>query len=212
MQRRDRNQEECCKKVLEMLTVTGACNRASGMVGWGAHVLEKLLSSSVIKLSWWADQSNEGKSWLSGDKGCIDRYCMDHKCVFPWWPSWWRIRLQCGRPGFNPWVGKIPWRRERLPTPVLWTGEFHGLYSPWGCKESDMTERLSHHKCIDSQSQIKDGRKKGWLRKRKKMNLIMYMVNTEHLQRRLSLLFILCTPAESGIIDPRCPSLLSSEL
>jgi len=48
--------------------------------------------------------------------------------------------LQCGRPEFNPWVGKIPWRRERLPTPVFWTGEFHGLYSPWGCKESDMTE------------------------------------------------------------------------
>ena len=25
-----------------------------------------------------------------------------------------------GRPGFNPWVGTIPWRRERLPTPVFW--------------------------------------------------------------------------------------------
>ena len=44
------------------------------------------------------------------------------------------LRLQCGRPGFNPWVGKIPWRRERLPTPVSWPGEFHGLYSPWGHK------------------------------------------------------------------------------
>ena len=44
---------------------------------------------------------------------------------------------------FNPWVGKIPWRRERLPIPVLWPGEFHGLYTPWGHKESDMTERLS---------------------------------------------------------------------
>ena len=55
------------------------------------------------------------------------------------------------------WVGKIPWRREWLPTPVLWPGEFHGLYSPWGRKESDTTERLSlsrknstpkfHYKC-----------------------------------------------------------------
>ena len=35
------------------------------------------------------------------------------------------------------------WRRERLPTPVFWTGEFHGLYGPWGCKESDTTKRLS---------------------------------------------------------------------
>ena len=38
-------------------------------------------------------------------------------------------------PGFDPWVGKIPWRRERLPTPVFWPGEFHELYSPWGGKE-----------------------------------------------------------------------------
>ena len=45
----------------------------------------------------------------------------------PQWLSWKRIRLQCGRPGLGPWVGKIPWRREWLPTPVFWPGEFHGL-------------------------------------------------------------------------------------
>ena len=60
----------------------------------------------------------------------------------PLWLSWQRIRLQCGRPGFDPRVGKIPWRRERLPTPVFWPGAFHGLYSLWGLKESDATERL----------------------------------------------------------------------
>ena len=37
----------------------------------------------------------------------------------------------------------VSWRRERLPTPSFWHGEFHGLYSPWGRKELDMTERLS---------------------------------------------------------------------
>ena len=49
------------------------------------------------------------------------------------------------RSELNPWVWKIPWRRERLPTPVFWPGEFDGLglYSPWGFKESDITERLS---------------------------------------------------------------------
>ena len=47
------------------------------------------------------------------------------------------------KPGFDPWVGKISWRREQLPTPVFWSGEFHGLYSPWGCKELDMTEQIS---------------------------------------------------------------------
>jgi len=47
-----------------------------------------------------------------------------------------------------PWVGKIFWRREWQSTPVFSPGEFHGQrslvgYSPWGCKESDMTERLT---------------------------------------------------------------------
>ena len=37
----------------------------------------------------------------------------------------------------------ILWRRERLPTPVFWPGEYHGLYSPWDLKESDTTEKLS---------------------------------------------------------------------
>jgi len=40
----------------------------------------------------------------------------------------------------HPWVEKIPWRRDRLPTSVSWPEEFHGLHSPWGRKESDMTE------------------------------------------------------------------------
>ena len=48
----------------------------------------------------------------------------------------------------DPWVTKIPSRREQLPTPVFLPGEFHGQrslegYSPWSRKESDMTERLS---------------------------------------------------------------------
>ena len=57
--------------------------------------------------------------------------------------SWERIHLQCRRPGFNPWVGKIPWTRKRLQTSVFWPGEFHRLYSPWGHKEADATEQLS---------------------------------------------------------------------
>ena len=55
--------------------------------------------------------------------------------------------LQRERPGFNPWVGKIPWRRKCQSTPVLLPGKSHGQrslvgYSPWGRKESDTTERL----------------------------------------------------------------------
>ena len=49
------------------------------------------------------------------------------------------------RLGFNPWVGKIPWRGAWQPTPVFLPGESHGQrslvgYRPWGCKELDMTE------------------------------------------------------------------------
>ena len=57
------------------------------------------------------------------------------------------VCLQCGRPGFDPWVGKIPWRRKWQPTPVLLPGKFHGPrslvgYSPWGHKQLDTPERL----------------------------------------------------------------------
>ena len=52
--------------------------------------------------------------------------------------------------GFNPWVGKIPWRRKWQPTPVFLPGESHGRrslvgYSPWGRKESDTAEQLHFH-------------------------------------------------------------------
>ena len=38
---------------------------------------------------------------------------------------------------FGSWVRKIHWRGERVPIPVFWPGEFHGLHSAWGRKESD---------------------------------------------------------------------------
>ena len=52
------------------------------------------------------------------------------------------------RCGFNPWMGKVAWRRPWQPAPVFVPGESHGQrslvgYSPWGHKESDMTEGLS---------------------------------------------------------------------
>ena len=41
------------------------------------------------------------------------------------------------------WEDPLSWRREWLSTPGFWPGEFHGLYSPWGRKESEATEQLS---------------------------------------------------------------------
>ena len=58
-------------------------------------------------------------------------------------------RLKRYRYGFDPWVGKIPWRRAWQPTPVFLSGESHGQRSlagcgPWGHKEQDMTEATEH--------------------------------------------------------------------
>ena len=56
--------------------------------------------------------------------------------------------LQCWRPRFKPWVGKIPWRRAQQCSPVFLPTEFHGQRSlagccSWDCKELDMTEQLT---------------------------------------------------------------------
>ena len=58
--------------------------------------------------------------------------------------------LQCRRPGFDPWVGTIHWRRKWQPTLVLLLWKSHGWrslagYSPQGRKESDTTEWLHFH-------------------------------------------------------------------
>ena len=55
---------------------------------------------------------------------------------------------QCKRRGFDPWVGKIPWRRAWQPTLIFLPGESHGQrsqagYGPQGHKESNTTEPLS---------------------------------------------------------------------
>ena len=54
---------------------------------------------------------------------------------------------RCKRRGFDPWVGKIPWRRAWQSTPVFLHGESQGQrslvgYSPWDHNES-VTKRLS---------------------------------------------------------------------
>ena len=61
--------------------------------------------------------------------------------------------LQCKTPGCDPWVSKIPWKNEWLPTLVFLLGEFHGHrslagYSPWGRKEMDTTKQPSTPTCV----------------------------------------------------------------
>ena len=86
--------------------------------------------------AWWAAiygiaQSRTQLRWLSSSSSSVK----ESAC-------------QCRKHVFNPWIGKIPWRREWLPTPVCLPGEFHGQrslvgYDPWGQKESDTTEWLT---------------------------------------------------------------------
>ena len=67
-------------------------------------------------------------------------------------PCWLRAKesaCQCRRPGFNPWVKKIPWRNKWQPTPVLspgesWTEEPGGL-------QSTGSERVGHDRATKQQ-------------------------------------------------------------
>ena len=82
-------------------------------------------------------------SWEAGAKGGCFQWC--HLCsekrttIFQGFPRWLRGKepvSQCRRCGFDPWVGKIPWRRKWQPTPVFCLGKSHGQrslegFSPW---------------------------------------------------------------------------------
>ena len=91
------------------------------------------VQETPVQLLGWEDPLEKGYATYSSILG------------LPLWLSWKRIHQQCGRPRFDPSVGKIPWRRERLLTLVLWPGEFHGLYSSWGHTELDTTELRPAH-------------------------------------------------------------------
>jgi len=70
------------------------------------------------------------------------------------------ICLQGGRAGFDPWVGKITWRRKWQPTPVPLPGKFHVRrslvgYSSWGHKELDTTELFTFFTFIKFQKNPK---------------------------------------------------------
>ena len=83
-------------------------------------------------------------------------------CIWKWHENGWKVwafsfiskgaslvaQLVKNPPAMlGTWVWSLGWEdpleRKRIPTPVFWRGELHGLHSPWGHKELDMTERLS---------------------------------------------------------------------
>ena len=86
--------------------------------------------------------------------------------MLPWWLSGKESACQCRRHGFNPWGGKIPWRRKWQPIPVFLLGKSRGQrslvgYSPGGRPESDTTERLNNNDFSDHHTSLPGGR--SWL-------------------------------------------------
>ena len=77
-------------------------------------------------------------------------------------------RLQWGRPRFDPWVGKIPWRRKWLPVPVFLPGKSHGQSSWWATVHgvTKSRTRLSnwHFSFIPKTTTTGEERGQGWKR------------------------------------------------
>ena len=112
-----------------------------------------------------------------------------------------RIHLQCRRLRFNPQVGKIPWRREWQPTPVFLPGEPHGQrslagYSPWGRKESDMTEWLTNNNWESLEMKVGEHQFSSW-----RVPLIWYFLTPQ--ERRLE------ESLENSILQLLCQSMIS---
>ena len=57
------------------------------------------------------------------------------------------VKIPPAKAGEEIWVQSLGWedplKKGKATTPVLWPGEFHGLYSSWGRKGSDTTETSS---------------------------------------------------------------------
>ena len=93
----------------------------------------------LCRISWshlWVDTGLKNKSTLvlrgrelEGGHLCKFMFCFRQIEGLLWWPRWYRICLPCLSPRFDPWVGKIPWRRAWQPPPVFLPGESHGWRS-----------------------------------------------------------------------------------
>jgi len=118
-----------------------------GWDGWMASLTRCTWIWVNSRSWWWAGKP--GILQPMGSQRVLDlteRLNNDNKGCggLPWWLSGKQSTCQYRRNGFNPWMGKTPWRRAWQPTPVFLHGESHGQrsqvgYSPWGHKESDTT-------------------------------------------------------------------------
>ena len=115
----------CCVILVDLNLLNYFCNSGMNPI-WSCCMILFTFDSWIEKIHWKGDRlptpvflgfpcgsADKESAWNAGDLGSI--------------------------PGLR----KLPEERKRLPTPIFWPREFHGLYSLWGCKELDRTEWLS---------------------------------------------------------------------
>ena len=89
-----------------------------------------------LSLIWYQGKAGKMVSEFSGSNSIL---LLFNYFWLPWWFSSKESACRCRRLRFDPCAGKIPWRREWLPTLVFLPGKSHGQrslagYSPWGHK------------------------------------------------------------------------------
>ena len=129
------------------------------MVGWhhrlNGHESEQTLGvgegqGSLACCSPWGRKESDTTEWLNWTDLSISVYLstvLGFSCG-----SASRVCLQCRRPRFDSWVGRIPWKRKWQPTPVSLPEKFHGQkslsgYSLVGRKELDTIEHTCTYLC-----------------------------------------------------------------
>ena len=118
-------------------------------VGERRSVMSDSLCPQGLFSPWNSPGQNTGVGSLSLLQGIFPTQGSNPGRLYCRWILYQLSHQGSRRPGFDPWVRKIPWRRKWQPTWVFLPGESHGQRSlagntPWGRKESGMTERLTH--------------------------------------------------------------------
>ena len=130
-----------------------------GIIDWMDMGLGRLQELVMDRQTWRAAVHGVTKSraWLSNWTDLVSPCYINKNSELKGFPGGSEVKASASNegdpgsiPGFDPWVGKIPWRRKWQPTPVFLPGESHGRrslvsYSPQGCKELDTTEWLHFH-------------------------------------------------------------------
>ena len=110
-------------------------------------IITFILTFSSLRIFVWdssvGEESTGLDSWVRKIRWRRDRLSIPVFLSFPCGSAGKESTHNAEDLGLIPGLGRFPWRRERLPPQVSWPGEFHGLYSSCGHKESDMTETFT---------------------------------------------------------------------